>query len=125
MNDKQLKKAIEHEMGCKTEGEQDDFSLKTKKSHEHGKHPNSIKNLKPYKKGETGNPGGRPIKYAKMKVALDKWGKEELGFDFWDIPPTSAKTMKDQVHWRIWHKAIHGDNKCIEILARLGCLDDD
>ena len=35
------------------------------------------------------------------------------------------KTMKDQVQWRIWHKAIHGDNKCIEILARLGCLDDD
>ena len=31
MNDKQLKKAIEHEMGCKTEGEKDDFSLKTKK----------------------------------------------------------------------------------------------
>ena len=59
-----------------------------------------------------------------MKVALDRWGKEELSFDFWDIPPTSAKTMKDQVHRRIWHKAIHGDNKCIEILAQLGCLDD-
>ena len=70
MNDKQLKKAIEHEMGCKTTGEQEDFSLKTKKSHEHGKHPNSIKNLKPYKKGETGNPGGRPTKYAKLKKAL-------------------------------------------------------
>ena len=125
MNDKQLKKAIEHEMGCKTKGEQEDFSLKTKKSHEHGKHPNSIKNLKPYKKGETGNPGGRPTKYAKLKKALDKWGNEECAYDFWDVPPTSANTMKDQVHWRIWHKAIHGDNKCIEILARLGCLDDD
>ena len=125
MNKKLSKKAaIELEIGCKTEGEQDDFSLKTKKNHEHGKHPNSIKNLKPYKKGETGNPGGRPIKFAKMKEALDRWGKEELGFDFWDIPPTSAKTMKDQVHWRIWHKAIHGDNRCIEILAQLGCLDD-
>ena len=39
MNDKQLKKAIEHEMGCKTTGEQEDFSLKTKEKHEHGKHP--------------------------------------------------------------------------------------
>ena len=73
MNEKQLKKAIEHEMGCKTKGEQEDFSLKTKKSHEHGKHPNSIKNLKPYKKGETGNRGGSPTKYAKLKKALDKW----------------------------------------------------
>ena len=34
-----------------------------------------------------------------------------------------AKTIKDQVHWRIWDKARHGDNKCIEILAQLGCLD--
>ncbi len=57
-------------------------------------------------------------------MALDRWGKEELSFDFWDIPPTSAKTMKDQVHWRIWHKAIHVDNRSIEILAQLGCLDD-
>ena len=113
------------ELQYETGDEQDESSLTTENKHKHGKHPNSIKNLKPYKKGESGNPGGRPIKFAKMKVALDKWGKEELGFDFWDIPPTSAKTMKDQVHWRIWHKAIHGDNKCIEILARLGCLDDD
>ncbi len=26
-------------MGCKTTGEQEDFSLKTKEKHEHGKHP--------------------------------------------------------------------------------------
>ena len=57
-------------------------------------------------------------------MALDRWEKEELSFDFQDIPPTSAKTMKDQVHWRIWHKAIHVDNRSIEILAQLGCLDD-
>ena len=108
----------------KTGGEHGNFSLTTEKKHKHGKHPNSIKNLKPYEKGESGNPGGRSVKFAKMKKALDRWGKEELGFDFWDIPPTSAKTMKDQVHWKIWHKAIHGDNRCIEILAQLGCLDD-
>tara|TARA_Y100001934_G_C11900183_1_gene561812 strand:- start:74 stop:412 length:339 start_codon:yes stop_codon:yes gene_type:complete len=92
--------------------------------HEHGKHPNSLKNLKPYETGQSGNPGGRSIKYAKMKKALDRWGKEELGYDYWDSPPNDAVTMKDQVHWRIWHKAVHGDNRCIEILAQLGCLDD-
>lgn len=30
-------------------------------------HPNSLKNLRPFKKGETGNPGGRP------KEALDSF----------------------------------------------------
>ena len=108
----------------KTASEQDGFSLKTEKKHKQGKHPNSIKNLKPYETGQTGNPGGRPVKLAKMKVAMDRWGKEEVAFDFWDLPPSDAKTMKDQVHWRIWQKATHGDNRCIEILAQLGCLDD-
>ena len=65
------------------------------------------------------------LKYAKMKKALDRWGKEESEFDFWDIPPTSAKTMKDQVHWRIWDRARHGNIKCMELLANLGLLDDD
>ena len=124
MNESQLKKAIAFELGRKTVAEQDESSLKTEKKHKHGKHPNSTKNLKPFEKGESGNPGGRPVRFAKMKKALDKWGKEELAYDFWDLPPTDAKTMKDQVHWRIWHKAVHGDNRCIEILAQIGCLDD-
>ena len=47
-----------------------------------------------------------------------------MDYDYWDAPPEQCKTLKDQVHWRIWHKAVHGDNKCIEILAQLGCLDD-
>ena len=114
MNDKYIK----------TGGEKDKYSLKTEKKYKHGKHPNSIKNLKPYVAGQSGNPGGRSIKYAKMKKALDRWGEEKSTFDFWDLPPESAKTMKDQVHWKIWHKAVLGDNRCIEILAQLGCLDD-
>ena len=108
----------------KTASEQDGFSLKTEKKHKLGKNHNSTKNLKPFEKGESGNPGGRPVKFANMKKALDRWGKEEVAFDFWDLPPIDAKTMKDQVHWRIWQKATHGDNKYIEILAQLGCLDD-
>lgn len=100
-------------------------SLKTEKKHEHGKHPNSIKNLKPYETGQSGNPGGRPVKYAKLTKALSKWGDKEVNYDFWDFPPDDAKTMKDQVHWRIWDRARHGNIKCMELLANLGLLDDD
>ena len=59
-----------------------------------------------------------------MKIALDRWGKEEMSFDVWDLPPSDAKIMKDQVHWRIWQKATRRDARCIEILANLGCLND-
>ena len=89
-----------------------------------GNNPNSKKNLIPFKKGQSGNPGGRPTKYSKLKSALDKWADDETNTDFLDFPPSHAKTMKDRVHWRIWDKASKGDIKCIEILAKLGCLDN-
>tara|TARA_A100001011_G_scaffold212414_2_gene220643 strand:+ start:3241 stop:3615 length:375 start_codon:yes stop_codon:yes gene_type:complete len=124
MKSKNTKKENEVDSPCKTEGKQQQSPFKTKDTYEHGKHPNSIANLKPYKKGESGNPGGRPQKYRELARALSKWKNVELGYDYWDMPPDSCTTLKDQVHWRIWQKATHGDNKCIEILARLGCLDD-
>ena len=107
----------------KTDDKTEESSFMAEK-HEQGKHPNSIANLKPYGKGVSGNPGGRQKKFKNLKKALDRWGEKAMNYDFWDVPPDSAVTMKDQVHWRIWHKAIHGDNKMIEILAQLGCLDD-
>ena len=69
------------------------------KTYDHGKHPNSIANLRPYKKGESGNPGGRTVKYAKLRKALNKWKNIEMDYDYWDIPPKQCKTLKDQVHW--------------------------
>ena len=84
----------------------------------------SLANLKPYKKGVSGNPGGRPEKFRELAKALNKLKNVKLDYDYWDMPPDNCQTLKDQVHWRIWQKARQGDNNCIEILARLGCLDD-
>ena len=89
--------------------------------HEHGKHPNSLKNLKPYPKGVSGNLGGSRPKYEKLKAELSKLG-DEITTDYYDKP---QGTRKQQVMLRIWQDAIKGDMKKIQLLAWLGCLSDD
>ena len=92
----------------------------TAEKHEHGKHPNSLANLQPFEKGISGNPSGRPVKYAGLKNALDKWADEVITywFDGEKLP------LREQVIYTIWNKARRGDPKMIEILATLGCLDE-
>ena len=92
----------------------------TAEKHEHGKHPNSLANLQPFEKGISGNPGGRPVKYAGLKNALDKWADKVVTFWF----DGEELTLREQVIYTIWNKARRGDPKMIEILATLGCLDD-
>ena len=107
----------------KTDDKTEESSL-TAQKHEHGKHPNSLANLKPFEKGISGNPAGRASKFVQFKKALDRWGNEEIPYDFWDMPPDEATTMKEQVLYKIWDRARHGNLRCMEILAQLGCLDD-
>ena len=95
-----------------------------------GRHPNSLANLKPFKKGVTGNPGGRITKYKKMAKALKKFGKGYRTIEEWDsetrsiIKEDAQFPLKEEVLLRIWLKAIEGDLKFIAILAELECLDD-
>jgi len=110
-------------MKKKNSGELKETPLMAEKN-EQGKHPNSLANLRPFKKGVSGNPGGRSTKFMKLKKALDRWGNDEIPYDFWDMPPDNASTMKEQVLYKIWDKARHGNLRCMEILAQLGCLDD-
>ena len=107
----------------KTDDKTEESSF-TAEKHEHGKHPNSLANLKPFEKGISGNPAGRSSKFILFKKALDRWGNEEIPYDFWDMPPDEATTMKEQVLYKIWDRARHGNLRCMEILAQLGCLDE-
>ena len=86
---------------------------------EHGKHPNSLKNLKPFPKGVSGNVMGRPLKYENLRKVLAELGDEET-FDYYD---KSQGTRREQVMDTIWKKAIKGDMKFIQLLAWLGVLD--
>ena len=88
--------------------------------HEHGKHPNSLKNLQKWEKGETGNPIGRPFKYSKIKKELMEIGKE-ITLDYHDKP---QGTRKEQVLQKIWDRAIRGDIQFVKILIFLGAFDE-
>ena len=102
--------------------EKDKFPLNNnEEEYEHGKHPNSLKNLTPYPKGVSGNLGGRRPSYTKLKEELSRLG-DEITTDYYDKP---QGTRRQQVLLRIWQDAVKGDMKKIQLLAWLGCLSDD
>ena len=103
----------------KTGTEQDNVSLKTEKEYKRGEHPNSKDNLVPFEKGLSGNAGGRPIKYAKFKKALEPYGDMESntwGRKDW--------TKKEVVLEKIWCMAEEGSVPHLTILANMGLLDE-
>jgi len=98
---------------------QDEYSLVTEKRDTRGTHPNSQANLKPFEKGLSGNAGGRPIKYAKFKKALEPYGDMESntwGRKDW--------TKKEVVLEKIWCMAEEGSVPHLTILANMGLLDE-
>lgn len=86
-----------------------------------GQHPNSQKNLKKFKEGESGNPSGRAKSFSKLKAQLKALGNEDYYRNQFDVNPKG--TRRELVHHAIWDKAQDGDKWAILLLERLGCLD--
>ena len=103
----------------------DDFdssiSENTETHYGRGQHPNSKANLIPFPEGVSGNPGGRPHKYEKLKRALDKVGDDAV--QIWKGMDLEKVTNRDAVIQTIWEKAKDGHMQSISLLAELGCLD--
>lgn len=86
-----------------------------------GKHPNSKKNLKPFPKGKSGNPSGKPKKLEQFKEYLDWWGNlSEYDNWGWD-----KYTNRQIVIKGIWERASKGNKQDLDILLSLGLLDSD
>ena len=92
-----------------------------------GEHPNSLKNLKPFPKGVSGNPLGKPYKYAKLAESLSKLGAKKIIVEKWNGSKyeriKTDKTNRDVVLARVWSEARAGNIKYVQLLAYLGCLD--
>ena len=85
-----------------------------------GTHPHSTANLRPWSKGKSGNPLGKPS-HAKLKKMLKDVG-DEVVLDYHGKP---IGTRKELVLRTIYDKAIKGNNiKYIQLLIWLGVLDD-
>ena len=114
-----MNKKIEQlgKVGENQEDSEESFTVLSE-SYKRGHNPKSLANLTPFPKGTSGNPDGRPGKYAKLAKALKAYGEKPS--DGW-----GNTTNKETVLERIWFEAGMGSIQHIKILAELGCLDDD
>jgi hypothetical protein len=62
----------------------------------------------PFKKGQSGNPGGRPKKEWTWSKLLEKIGEEE--------EPKSGKKFKELVSRRLWVECVNGNMPAIKEL---------
>ena len=94
-----------------------------------GKNQKSLANLKPFPKGVSGNPSGRPTRIQKLGDTLKKFAHEKGMISTWDsdcdtwTESSSPYTWQDDVLIVIWKKARGGNMKAISILADGGCLE--
>lgn len=94
-----------------------------------GKHPASQANLKKWKQGESGNPGGRPRKYKRFKESLLQYVNKKDIKHIWDDDTNQYKTIENNLTYQeevleiIWKQAKRGSLKHIQLLADLGCLE--
>ena len=93
-------------------------------------HPNSIKAIEPYqfKKGESGNAKGRPLKNTNLAKELQSIGDDSvvlssLDADLWNDGVSDLGTNKKMVLEKIWELARNGDKDMIKLLVQVGGLE--
>ena len=99
-------------------------------------HPNSLKALEQhqYKKGESGNTGGRPVKYYKFSKSLAKVRDKVIrqmqevdrleGISTREYKEIEIGKNRELVIDKIWELARGGDKQMILLLVEMGALNE-
>ena len=107
-------------MNHNAENKSDVVTGNSERRYGRGNNPNSRSNLRPWPKGFSGNPLGRPLKNSTLIKELNGIGDEEVvDFD----GKGQGYSKREDVLKKIWQKAQRCDIKYVQLLGGLGCLD--
>ena len=104
-------------------GETDEDSTQSSEKDGRGKNPASQANLKPFEKGQSGNPGGRQKKNVRFINALKAYGKldPESTVNNWI---DDGRTNSESVVRRVWKDAVSGDKQAIRLMMDYEVFED-
>ncbi len=106
-----------------TDDKQTDESSQSSENDGRGQNPASKANLKPFQKGQSGNPGGRQKKNVRFINALKAYGKldPESTVNNWI---DDGRTNSESVVRRVWKDAVSGDKQAIRIMMDYEVFED-
>ena len=108
-------------------GEAGDASTQSSEKGGRGKNPSSKANLKPFPKGESGNPGGKRMKGQEFVDALKEHGKTKeqshnINYSSGTESISDEGSYNFQIVDKVWKRARQGELPYIRLLNELGAL---
>jgi len=108
-------------------GEAGDASTQSSEKGGRGQNPASKANLKPFQKGQSGNPGGKRLKGQEFIDALKEHGKtreqrHRTNYSTGKEWVSDEGSYNFQVVDKIWNKAREGELPYIRLLVEMGAL---